>query len=157
MNMAARLCGVICLFAACWSVKVLMDTPAILAPRFSLGLNLQLTMQFVVAIVVFFLPGNLKKQRTALLAERDAAPAEAKSEYEEATAPPDLVFIGVMTGVLSLFAVPVVFGPAAIICGVMAMGQGHPKGLVAIALGIIGIVFWVPVFSWIFRSGGPRL
>jgi hypothetical protein len=144
VRIAAHLCGVICLLGACWSVWVLTD------PKVGVScVGVQVTMQIVVAIVVFALPTNLEKQRTQLLAEREAAPAEGKLEYEEAPAPPDLVFIGVMTGILSLWAVPVVFGPVAIICGLIATALGHLKGLVAIALGIFSGGIWLAIFWWL--------
>src|SRR5262249_52871708 len=70
VRIAAHLCGVICLLGACWSVSVLTD-PIARNSSPGLGVILQLTMQIVVAIVVFVLPSNVDQQRTKLLAERD--------------------------------------------------------------------------------------
>jgi FKBP-type peptidyl-prolyl cis-trans isomerase FkpA len=62
-----------------------------------------------------------------------------------------IIGIGAWLAVLSLFAVPVVFGPEAIIRGVIATVQRHPRGLEAIVLGSIGTGAWVAIFSWFRR------
>jgi hypothetical protein len=40
-----------------------------------------------------------------------------------------------MFGILSLISVVVVFGPAAIVCGIVTLSQGHLKGLIGMVRG----------------------
>jgi hypothetical protein len=120
------------------------------------GVQGAMMTQFILGVMMFAAPTTLEKQRTKLLAEREAAPAETKSEYEEATAPPDIVLIGMLTGILSLFAVPFVFGPAAILLGVIATARGHLKGVVAVVLGIIGIAAWIAILMWLFPTASSE-
>jgi hypothetical protein len=66
---------------------------------------------------------------------------------------PDMVFLSVMFGTLALTSplvsvllLVILFGPAAVVCGVIALGQGHLKGLVGIVLGLLGLIVWGAVF-----------
>jgi hypothetical protein len=47
---------------------------------------------------------------------------------------------------VSLLLLVVVFGPAAVVCGVVALLQGHLKGLIGMALGVAGLIVWGLVF-----------
>jgi hypothetical protein len=45
-----------------------------------------------------------------------------------------------MFGILSLISV--VFGPAAVVCGIVALSRGHFKGLIGMVLGVGTLIGW---------------
>jgi hypothetical protein len=72
--------------------------------------------------------------------------------------PPDMVVLSVLFGALALASplvsallLVVLFGPAALICGVVALCQGHLKGLVGMALAVLGLLVWGAVFLFLFQ------
>ena len=61
-----------------------------------------------------------------------------------------MVFLSTMFGFLSLISVAVVFGPAAIVCGIVALSEGHLKGLIGMVLGVASLIVWGLVFDYFF-------
>lgn len=110
-------------------------------------------MQLVIGLMLLtYLPGQQDSLRAKLLAEREAAAPEVRSEYQEASAEPDIVRISILTGFLSLLSIAFLFGPAAVISGGMAALQGHTKGLWGVLLGIVGIGGWIAILVFLSRS-----
>jgi hypothetical protein len=106
--------------------------------------------------ITLFSTSPVAQLREKMLAERDAAPPEKQEEYVEGQPRiSDSAHISLMTGMLSFMAVPVVFGPAAIVSGVMAVSQGHRSGLVGMMLGLVGVVGWTVVFTMLRPIGHP--
>jgi hypothetical protein len=73
--------------------------------------------------------------------------------------PPDMVFLSGMFGILSLTSplvssllLAMLFGPAALVCGVVALCQGHLKGLIGVVLGVAGLIVWGAVSLYVFRG-----
>jgi hypothetical protein len=44
------------------------------------------------------------------------------------------------------------FGPAAVVCGIVALCQGHLKGLIGMVLGVVGLIVWEAVFFYILQG-----
>jgi hypothetical protein len=70
---------------------------------------------------------------------------------------PDMVFLSVIFGILALASpcisallLVILFGPAALVCGVHALFQGHLKGLIGIVLAIVSLIVWGAVFLYFF-------
>src|SRR5262249_47457746 len=105
----------------------------------------------MVCITLFRLPGVVDAARARLIAEREAAGPEERENYEEAQPDPDLVAISILTGGLSIFFVPVLFAPAAIVTGVMAASSGHLKGLIGVLLGVLGLGVWIALLVYFVR------
>jgi hypothetical protein len=113
---------------------------------------------FSVIIGVFFLrlPQQGREFREKRLQEyRAAAPPDAPLPVE-IPAPPDTVSMSLLFGVLALVAplassllTVMVFGPAAVVCGVVALSLGHLKGLIGMVLGIVGLILWGLLFFWV--------
>lgn len=51
--------------------------------------------------------------------------------------------IGAVLGVIGLLIFPILFGPLAIVFGVMAMGRGNKNGKWGLALGIVDLCFFL--------------
>jgi hypothetical protein len=86
---------------------------------------------------------SVEQTRTKLLAERQAAlEAGDATVYVEKPPQPDLVMMGLLFGILSLFSVAFLFGPAAIVTGVLGCARGHWKALIGAALGVLGLAVW---------------
>jgi hypothetical protein len=97
---------------------------------------------------------------------RDQRLSEYKASAPPDTPPPvelprapDIVFLSIWFGTAALVAplvsvllLAVVFGPAAIVCGIVARAQGYLKGLIGVALGIAGLIVWGLVFVFVFLS-----
>jgi hypothetical protein len=123
--------GVVCLGVA--AVRVLLYGVAFY--------NLYLPL--CIGFGLFGMPTGMSKQRTKLLEKRAAARETGDATvYVERPAVPDLAFMSGLFGVLALFAVPIVFGPAAVITGILAATLGHWKALIGAVLGVLGIAIW---------------
>jgi hypothetical protein len=53
---------------------------------------------------------------------------------------------------VSALLLVILFGPAALVCGVVALFQGHLKGLVGMVLAILGLIVWGAVFLYFFQG-----
>jgi hypothetical protein len=89
---------------------------------------------------------------------QESAPPGAPPPVE-IPAPPDLVSLSILSGAQALAAplissllTVVVFGPTAVLCGMVALAQGHPKGLIGVGLGAAGLAVWGLVFYFLFRG-----
>lgn len=51
-----------------------------------------------------------------------------------------LAIAAIVMGALALLFLPIILGPAAIICGGIAMRRGQPLGRVGLMVGVIGMV-----------------
>jgi uncharacterized protein (DUF983 family) len=104
-------------------------------------------------------PQRMQEQREKRLKEYQASgPADAPAPVE-IPAPPSMVSMSLLFGILSLVAplvssllVVVVFGPAAVVCGLAATAQGHLKGLIGLGLGAAGLAVWGSLFYFLFQG-----
>jgi len=106
----------------------------------------------VVGAGLLSMPSQIQKQREKKLKEYQTSALPGASPPVEIPRPPALVFLGTMFGVLALFSVAVVFGPAAIVCGFAALSKGHLKGLIGLVLGIVSLIVWGIVFVYFFQG-----
>ena len=109
---------------------------------------------------LFRMAHQSQEQREKQRQEFEAsAPADAPPPVE-ISRPPDAVAISILFGMLSLTAplfsallTVVVFGPAALVSGAVALTQGHAKGLIGFLLGAAGLTVWGLVFVFIVQHG----
>jgi hypothetical protein len=134
-----------------------MQGPGLPRPTFQLY---GVIFSFIVGAGMFRLPHELQEQREKRWQDYKAsAPADAPPPVE-VSRPPDAVSISILFGTLSLAAplvsallTVVVFGPAALVSGAVAMMRGHAKGLIGFLLGAAGLTVWGLVFVFIFQHG----
>jgi hypothetical protein len=149
---ARKICGIVCILGGVLGLFAFLAVSAS-AGRMDLSLLVVTAIHFTNGIMLFS-TSPVAKIREKRLAERDAAPAEKKEEYVEV--PPrisDIAHISLLTGILSWVSVPVVFGPAAVVSGVMAVSRGHRSGLIGMILGLVGVVGWAVVFTMLGPMG----
>jgi hypothetical protein len=154
MMQARMICGIVCVLGGVLCLLALLVVSAS-AGRMDLRLLAAMAIHFTNGVMLFS-TSPVAQLREKRLAERAAAPAEKKEEYVEV--PPrisDIAQISLLTGILSWVSVPVVFGPAAIVSGVLAVSRGHLSGLVGMILGLVGVVGWAVVFTMLGPSGRP--
>ena len=156
-----RVCGVVCLLGA--ALTVLVMSAETVQGGAEGGLIGGLVLQVAIGVMLVKEPNAIDSQRAQMLAERESAPLEAKSDYEEAAPVPDIVQISITTGILSLVSVVFIFAPVAMISGGIAISRRHPKGLIGVILGIVGIAGWTAIglyagqFDELFASQQVRM
>jgi hypothetical protein len=102
------------------------------------------------------MPQRTDQLREQRLEEYQASALPDSPPPVEMPQPPDMVFLSVMFGILALASpflsllLVIPFGPAALVCGIVALCQGHLKGLIGLALGVAGLILWGAVFLYIF-------
>jgi hypothetical protein len=106
----------------------------------------------VVGAGLLSMPSQIQKQREKKLKEYQTSALPGASPPVEIPRPPDMVFLGTMFGTLAMFSVAVIFGPAAIVCGTVAVTKGHLKGLIGMVLGIVSLIVWGIVFVYFFQG-----
>jgi hypothetical protein len=102
-------------------------------------------------------PWQTQQLREKRLREyRTSAPLDTPPPVE-IPLPPDMVFLSVIFGWLALASplvasllLVVLFGPPAVVCGVVALCQGHLKGLIGMGLGAAGLTVWGALFFYLF-------
>jgi len=99
------------------------------------------------------MPAQIQQQRDKRMKEYQASAPLGAAPPVELPRPPDMVFLGTMFGVLAMFSVAVVFGPAAIVCAIAALSRGHLKGLIGMALGVVSLIVWGLVFVYFLHQG----
>jgi hypothetical protein len=117
----------------------------------------------VFSVLVGFRLISMPQQRHQLREERleeypASAPPDAPPPVEMPELP-DMVFLSVIFGILALTSpcfsallLVIFFGPAALVCGVIALLRGHLTGLVGIALAILSLIVWGAVFLYFFQG-----
>jgi hypothetical protein len=102
-------------------------------------------------------PQQTQQLREKRLNEHQASAPPGAPPPVELPRLPDMVSLSMIFGALaltsplvSLLLLVVVFGPAAVVCGVVALAQGHLKGLIGMALGVVGLIVWGLVFIHFF-------
>jgi hypothetical protein len=109
-------------------------------PGYAPGLPMGPFYQVLIGLGLLMMPGRQRQVREGLLrAYRAAAGADAPPPPERPRLP-DAVFLGVLFGMISLFSLPFLFGPAAVVSSTVALTRGHLKGLIGLALGLAGLV-----------------
>ena len=108
---------------------------------------------------VINLPQQTHQLREKRLKEYQASALPDTPPLVEMPQPPDMVSLSLMFGILALTSplvsallLVILFGPAALVCGVVALCQGHLKGLVGMGLGILGLIVWGAVFLYFFQG-----
>jgi hypothetical protein len=106
-------------------------------------------------VQVLSMPNRTRQLREKRLREYLASAPPGAPPPVEIPGPPDTVSLSVLFGILSVAAplvssllVVVVFGPAAVVCGLAAIAQGRLKGLIGLALGVVsltvcGLIFFL--------------
>ena len=97
-------------------------------------------------------PERMQQLREKRLEDYQTSTPPGTPPPVEIPRPPDVVFMSTMFGYLSLVSVAPVFGLAALCCGIVALTQGHLKGLIGMALGVVGLVIWGLVFVYFFQG-----
>jgi hypothetical protein len=102
---------------------------------------------------IFSMPWRTDQSREQRLKEYRASALPDTPPPVEVPRPPDMVFLSVMFGILALttpliasMLMAMLFGPPAVVCGLIALGQGHLKGLVGLVLGLLGLIVWGALF-----------
>lgn len=115
---------------------------------------------FVAGFGMIRTPNKLQQQREKRWQDYKAAAPPNSPPPVEISRQPDAVFISILFGAMSLAAplvsallTVVVFGPAAIVCGAVALLQGHVKGLIGFLLGAAGLIIWGLAFFFIIQHG----
>jgi hypothetical protein len=95
------------------------------------------------AVRLICFPGSLNERRTRLLMERQRALEQGDpTVYVEKSSPPDLVRMSLLFGLLAAVALPIVFGPLAIVTGIPGAARGYWMAWIGILLAICGLVVW---------------
>jgi uncharacterized membrane protein HdeD (DUF308 family) len=104
------------------------------------------------------LPAQIQQEREKRLKQYQASAPPGAPPLVEIPRPPDMVLVSGQFGILALVAplvssllTVVVFGPAAVVCGAVALSQGHLKGLIGFLLGAAGLIVWGLVFVYFFQ------
>jgi hypothetical protein len=104
-------------------------------------------------------PQRNRQEREKRLKDYHAFAPPGAPPPVEMPRPADMVALSGMFGALSLASplvssllLVVVFGPAAVVCGVVALAQGHLKGLIGMGLGIVSLIVWGLVFIFVFKG-----
>jgi hypothetical protein len=115
---------------------------------------------FVVTIAggigILSTPSRLRQFREERLQRYRESAAPGAPPPVELPKPTDMVFLSIFLGAMALAAplatsllTVVAFGPAAVVCGVIALTQGHLKGLIGLVLGVVGLIVWGFVFGYL--------
>jgi hypothetical protein len=67
---------------------------------------------------------------------------EEENMSDSGSAAGTLAVLSLVLGLVSLLAVAILFGPAAIVCGAIAGTKGHKMGWWGMGIGIVGVVLW---------------
>ena len=107
------------------------------------------------------MPQQMQQRREKRLKEYQvlASVSPGATPPVEIPRPPDAVFLSTLFGTLSLLSplissllMVVLFGPAAVVCGIVALAQGHLKGLIGLLLGVVSTIVWGLVFVYFFQG-----
>lgn len=60
--------------------------------------------------------------------------------------------VGFVCAALALFFVPIVFGPAAIVLGILAYRKGDRLGVWAAVAGVVGLVGGIALGAWVMSN-----
>jgi hypothetical protein len=100
-------------------------------------------------IRVLRMPQQAQQFREKRLKEYHASAPPGAPPAVEMPRVPDMVFLSGLFGTLALAAplfssllMVVLFGPAGVVCGVVALSQGHLKGLIGLVLAVVGLIVW---------------
>jgi hypothetical protein len=114
-------------------------------------------LPLLMAFSVLRMPRRQQQLREKSLKEYEAAAPPNAPPPVELPPAPDMVYLSVIFGAFSLAALlaaplfmVVLFGLAAIVCGILALAQGHLKGLIGLVLGVVGLIAGGLVFVYFF-------
>jgi hypothetical protein len=95
-------------------------------------------------------PSTLHEQRAILLKKREVALEKGDpTVHVEVSSDPDIVQMSLLFGFLALFTVPIIFGPAAVVTGIIAANQGHRTALLGIVIGVHGLAVWGTLLCYV--------
>jgi hypothetical protein len=151
LALAMRISGIVCLGTAALGVVALLEGGLPVS-----GLSGFCSAAFLpglIGVSLLSMPDKLNKQRAKLLDKRAAAFEKGDPTYFiEKPSDPDLVRMSLLFGILTLVTVPILFGPAAVVTGIIALNQGHWKALIGVVLGVVGFAVWGVVFYYLVLS-----
>jgi hypothetical protein len=93
------------------------------------------------AFTLLTLPSQVNNRRRELLARREAG--DASVTFVEMAPRSESVWLGVLFGMLGVVSFTVLFAPAAIVAGVVALANRHLGGLIGLGLGVGGVSLWL--------------
>jgi hypothetical protein len=142
--LAMRISGIVCLGAAA------IGAFAVLGGLSVGGFWGAAYLPGLIGVSLLSMPGTLNKQRAKLLDKRAAAFEKGDPTYFiEKPSDPDPVRMSLLFGFLALVTVPILFGPAAVVTGAIALNQGHWKALIGVVLGVVGLAVWGVLFYFL--------
>jgi hypothetical protein len=135
----------------------LMDMPAPGGSAFSSSPLLSIFFSLLVGCRMLNAPRQLQQLREKRWKEyQTSAPPDTPPPVEIPQLP-DMAVLSVIFGSLALTSplvasllLVVLFGPPAVVCGVVALCQGHLKGLLGMGLGAAGLIVWGALFVYLF-------
>jgi hypothetical protein len=118
---------------------------------------------FYVGVQILFGPMRRQLLREKRLIEYKVFASPDRPPPVEIPRPPDMVFLSAWFGAHSLalsLVLPLVasllfvmvFGAAAVVCGVIALSQAHLRGLIGMGLGVVSVIVWGLVFVYFLQG-----
>jgi hypothetical protein len=133
--------------------------PALGGRGFSSFSMLGLFLSLIAGFTILRTPGRVQELREKLFKEYQASAPLGAPPPVELPRDPDMVVLSVIVGLFSLgfplvapLLMGVLFGPAAVVWGVVALSQGHFKGLIGLVLGVVSLIVWGSVFVYFFQG-----
>ncbi|HEY7314403.1 MAG TPA: hypothetical protein VH643_33960 [Gemmataceae bacterium] len=132
--------GVLCLLNAATTFLVSLAAAGGSLHSLSLDTTFLVSFQAGLGGAMLTMPSRLRQGREELLAKpRASSEMDDPGQVEVRPPPSDLVVISILWGGLSIISWPMLFAPAAIVCGILAAAKGHLKGLIGVVLGLFGL------------------
>lgn len=136
--------GILCLLSAATIFLGSLSAAGGSLHGLSLGTTFIMSFQVGLGGCLLTMPGRLHQGREELLAkQRASSEMDDPARIEVRPPPPDLVLISILCGGLSIISWPILFAPAGIVCGILAVAKGHFKGLIGVVLGLVGLAGFV--------------
>jgi hypothetical protein len=136
LGVGMRITGILCLCKPGLIILVLWFVNCL---RTSEGLRSnfwELLLPLIIGAHLLGMPSSRKAERAKLLKERDAAAKKGDAMlYVEHPADPAMVTMSLWLGSIAFVTIPLLFGPAAIATGLVAVARGHWKGLYGLVVG----------------------
>jgi hypothetical protein len=156
---AAYVSGAVLILGGVLASLLSMATIPVMGGRgFTSCSMLTLFLSLMLGFKILSTPGRVQELREKLFKEYQASAPLGAPPLVELSPPPEMESLSLLFGILSLVSplfssllMTVLFGPAAVVCGVLALAQGHLKGLIGLVLGVVSLIVWGLVFVYFFK------
>jgi hypothetical protein len=147
LALAMRVSGLVCLGTAAVSAFAVLSGLAVG------GFWGVVYLPGMIGVGLLSMPGTLNNKRAKLLDQRaDAAEKGELTCFIEKASDPDPVRMSLLFGLLAVVTFPILFGPAAVVTGIIALNQGHGRALFGVVMGVVGLAVWsVLVYYLVLR------